>query len=409
MNTRRQAGVSLLEALVALVVMAVGAVAVVGMQATLRMNSDVAKQRSEASRLAQELVEQWRGFTALTATAGQVDWTDIDTLATPTTHAGSNTTFTRSATVVPRGTADDDPLSKTVRVTVNWADRSGQPQTVELSTVIAGILPELGGSLAVPADKSLIRNPAGRHPSVPPAAVNQGDGSSHFSPPGGAGAYWVFNNTTGLILRVCPAPPATCTGAPKAVPLTGFVRFATGTVQPTPALAEAPTEAPMALQVLVDQTHPLVQVVNCYHELGADHLAYYCAVPIDLTDSKWNGQARISGIPLITAAGDVASTKYKVCRYTPVRDCQPAVGDTIWGAPGVTASCTGSDPTPKRRLNNQDHPLNYLGAGTPLTNQNYLVIRAGFAGTAFTCPEDDTSTPRVLGATWYHQPDSPPP
>ena len=45
-----QRGISLVEALVAMLVMSFGMLAIVGLQATLRLNADVAKQRAEAVR-----------------------------------------------------------------------------------------------------------------------------------------------------------------------------------------------------------------------------------------------------------------------------------------------------------------------------------------------------------------------
>jgi hypothetical protein len=64
-------------------------------------------------------------------------------------------------------------------------------------------------------------------------------------------------------------------------------------------------------------------------------------------------------------------------------------------------------------MRNADHPLDYgapapdtskLGVVGALTNQNFLVIRAGFGGVAFECPGDDAGTPYVNGNTWHHQP-----
>ena len=54
---RSSRGVSLIEALVALAVMAFGLLGVVGMQSTLRVNADVSRQRAEAVRMAQEKME----------------------------------------------------------------------------------------------------------------------------------------------------------------------------------------------------------------------------------------------------------------------------------------------------------------------------------------------------------------
>lgn len=380
-----QRGVSLLESLVALVAMAMGAVAVIGMQATLRLNGDVAKQRAEALRLAQEVIEEWRGFTQFGAVAGQTDWTDLVSTATASTHVGSNTTFARSITVVAQGAVSDDPLSKTVHVTVSWNDRTGQPQTVTLNTVVAGIGPELGGALSLPADGpggSLIRSPRGRHPSIPQSALDQGDGTSRFTPPGSS-TDWIFSNASGLILpAVCPPLPDPCVAI--AVPLYGFVRFETGLTQPTPAMAEAPTGSPMTVQVVVDQEVPIDQNVNCYQELGPTFVGYYCAVPINLVSARWTGHSYLTGLPLASSLTDSNSAAYRVCRYTPVRD---------------------NSAVAQASIANENHPLGYLNAGSPLVNQNFLVIRAGDGAGAFTCPADDASTPKVDGSTWHHQPD----
>ncbi len=67
-------------------------------------------------------------------------------------------------------------------------------------------------------------------------------------------------------------------------------------------------------------------------------------------------------------------------------------------------------------MRNADHPLDYGGAqpfserpiakavSSPLTNQNFLVIRAGDGAAAFDCPADDAATTLVDGNTWRHQP-----
>ncbi len=90
-----------------------------------------------------------------------------------------------------------------------------------------------------------------------------------------------------------------------------------------------------------------------------------------------------------------------MCRYTPYRDHR-GVGDVV-----------GDDPP----MRNDQHPLDYggdqpgdpdagpvEGVSQPLTNQNFLVIRAGKAGVAFDCPDDDALTPLIDGTTWRHQP-----
>lgn len=367
-------GVALLEALVALVVMAIGAVALVGLQASLRFNGDVSKQRSEAVRLAQEKIETWRGFTVIPSVAGRVDWVDIASAADDVTPTAGNATYTRDVTVLPGG-AGDDPLWKTVHVVVRWNDRTGQQQRVALNTVIAGVSPELGGTLSTPSDRSLIKNPSGRYSAIPRSAVDQGDGTSKFTPPGAGTAFWVFDNTTGTILQVCPPAPAAC-GSSKAVLLSGFIRFSTGVAQPTAADAANPASTAIAAaQVMVDENVPIDQDVACYHDVAALHTEYFCAVPINVIDSRWSGQSRITGLTLSSSVADSTDSAYRGCRYTPVPDNTKVV------------------PTD---MTNEQHPLNYVSAGAPLVNQNFLIIKGGFAGVAFSCPS----------TTWHHQPAS---
>ena len=91
--SQRSRGVSLIEAMVALAIMGFGMLAVVGVQATLRLNADIAKQRSEATRLAQEAMEDQRAFRPIDATAGQFAFADIATSAPQTvTLPTTNTT-----------------------------------------------------------------------------------------------------------------------------------------------------------------------------------------------------------------------------------------------------------------------------------------------------------------------------
>ena len=66
---------SLVEAIVAMAVMAFGMMAIVGLQTTLRANSDVAKQRSEAVRIAEEAIETARAFSLMAgATTTSATW-----------------------------------------------------------------------------------------------------------------------------------------------------------------------------------------------------------------------------------------------------------------------------------------------------------------------------------------------
>ncbi|MBK7261372.1 MAG: prepilin-type N-terminal cleavage/methylation domain-containing protein [Rubrivivax sp.] len=113
-------GVSLIEALVALAVMAFGMLGVVAMQSSMRQNSDIAKQRSEATRLAHQAIESRRTFTVMTNTAGRLAWADLIDQA-PQTIVGTNASYVRTATTPDLGSG----RSKNLIVDVQWVDRNG--------------------------------------------------------------------------------------------------------------------------------------------------------------------------------------------------------------------------------------------------------------------------------------------
>lgn len=388
MRVQRRAlrGISLIEAVVALAVVAFGMLAYVGIQSTLRFNSDVAKQRAEAVRIAQEAIEQWRAYAGIETTDPSVDYEEISSAAAESvTGATTNTTFTLVRNVVDAADAPASPRMKTLFVDVGWQDRHGDPQTVRLSTTIAAVPPELGGTLSIPQAVGQLSPVLGRHPAVPVEAENLGDGTSRFQPPqGGGGAVsWVFDNTTGVITSICdPAP--NCTPV-NALLLSGFLRFATGEIQPTGADAEAPLSPALPVEVVVARTYPTEATIDCFEELRPSDVRYFCAVPVNgaETDPRWSGRSTLSGLALAGSIAVSADNRYKVCRYTTERS-QATVPP----------------------MRNVDHPYTYANVREALLQQNFLVIRAGFSGTAFVCPDDDPATEFVNGRTWYHQPAS---
>ncbi|MCA0239712.1 MAG: prepilin-type N-terminal cleavage/methylation domain-containing protein [Proteobacteria bacterium] len=387
-HRRRQRGVSLIEALVAMAVMGFGMLGVVAMQSALRQNSDIAKQRTEATRLAQTAIESRRAVSAMTTTAGKIAWTDLVSPA-PETIAGTNATYLRTVTIPDLGSG----RSKNFVVDVQWTDRAGNVQSVRLVSAITGNLTELAATVGIPPlGGSKTRPPRGRHASIPPTAIDQSDGTSKFTPPGSTG-YWVFNNTTGYIEKNCNSSDVCATVYWRL--LAGFVDFQTSAPQPTPAQGENPSSAAFPVSVSVD-----VSGATCFQEPFSTYYAYYCAVPVDpLTGAKWSGMSTLGFTGLAANSEQMDADHYRVCRYTPVRDCDPLVGDTIWGAEGSTASCTGASPTPQRKMTNAEHPKLYANVTESLVSQNFLIIRADFS-----CPDDDTSTPLIQSTTWNHQP-----
>jgi len=411
MSARRTAvrGMALVEALVAMAVMAFGMLAIVGVQGTLRLNSDTAKQRSEAVRIAQAALEQQRRYTALSppagpAVAGESYYDNINSSG-PTNVAGTtgqNTTFVRTDTV-PAPSAD--PRMRTFTVDVNWEDRAGAPQVVRLSSLIAGVPPALAGSLGLPMQRSLTSQPGGRNPAIPVTAKDLGNNTSAFKPPqpGGGNVVWIFNNGTGL-LNVCSTTAVstadltlaniTACGPDVGQLLSGQVRFATGATQPDATTAEFP---PIGLALNFDVALTLTSLNHpspgstCFDDAPLTLAAaatvaavnYYCAVLANPAKT-WSGISNlvpqaftdVGAVVWTIAASGVGA--YKVCRYT------QAANDAVV-------------------VPNASHPRSYGNVTKPLTRQNFLVISADNA-----CPTDVAANPAasdfVNSNTLVHQP-----
>ncbi|WP_088280398.1 prepilin-type N-terminal cleavage/methylation domain-containing protein [Ideonella sp. A 288] len=231
---RRSRGVSLVEALIAMAIMAFGMLAVVGVQATLRMNADIAKQRSEATRLAEQELEQLRSFQEMAAVAGAtLGWDEVVTqMGTVAVVAVANTTFTIDRIV----NNEVGSAQKSLTIAVSWQDRHDDRQTVVLRNVLAGAAPVLSGLLSVPPTRTAASQRSGRHPTIPPRAKDMGSGESVFKPREGGTVAWTFNNTTGVITRVCIVVAASTSetldegslgvcSATTAQLLSGYVRF----------------------------------------------------------------------------------------------------------------------------------------------------------------------------------------
>jgi type II secretory pathway pseudopilin PulG len=384
-------GISLLEALVAMGVMAFGILGVMGMQLTLRSNADMAKQRSQATRIAQERLEQWRSFSVLATTSGHLAYADVDSpTAATVTPLGSNTSYQVTGRVTDAGHTS----YKTLLVEVAWVDRNNESQKVSLTSAISRVHPELAASMVIKSSGTPTANPLGRHRSIPMGARDFGDGTSGFRPPQSAGGTvaWLFNNETGLIDLCSTAVAANadirtrsdltgCTiqvvggvAVPAYMLLSGYVRFATSLGQPNAygvLFAFGPDFPIPELQVL--QTAPEIRTVPCFHSQAgpgiSDFVVYYCAVPVvrptvlSPAPSSWSGSVQFLSFSMTPAAylattvNENRSDHFKVCRFR-------AVG-------------------------------NYTDQAVGLRNENFAVIRAGENTTAYVCP---------AGVSWAHQP-----
>jgi hypothetical protein len=390
-SRRHLRGVSLIEALVALAVMAFGMLGVVGIQTTLRTNADLSRQRAEAVRLAQEEIERIRDFSVLIspAPAGQQAFDAIVTVAqAPIPASAANTTLYRE-TLVATPSADD-PLVRHVRVAVRWADRRASDaadlnQGVELSTLVSGIPPEASALHALRTDRGPLQQPQGRNVAIPRGATDLGDGTSSFTPPGGSPTqFWIFNNATGLITSICN-PAGTCTATNRWL-LSGTVAFARFE-EPTSGEAANPGDDSFDIGISVRLTVPASTPDEvCSVQRTSTRATYYCAVPLNSL-RRWSGRVLFSGFSKASTLADNRADHYKICRYTP-----------------DSRNLTARPSAESADYYNGRHPYTYLLVTSPQVNKNFLIISAGDGGsTAYACPGEDTTT-LIESNTWPHEP-----
>jgi Tfp pilus assembly protein PilX len=207
---RGQRGIGLIEALISLLVLALGMMSFAALQARLRLNSDVAKQRAEAVRLAQEQIEGLRSFGTLAGFDGVGSGSSTVTAGS----IASNTTYTitRQVADAPRAAGLTNAPVKNLLVTVTWNDRNGNAQSVIFRTMIARSDPAIAASLALSPNGSPVRDLLGRDIQVPIPAQNLGNGTSAVKPVSSGSVAYIFNNDTGVVTQRCednqsqPAP-----------------------------------------------------------------------------------------------------------------------------------------------------------------------------------------------------------
>jgi type IV pilus modification protein PilV len=342
-SRKKSRGVSLVEALIALLVVAVGVVGLLKFQSNSRLNSDVARQRTEALKLAQNDMEQLRSATAA------ADIQSANRTVAADAGNAANATFQVAREVTASATA-----SKTVQVTVSWTDRSGAAQQVVISSLIAVQSPALTGALAV-AHRSADTLPLnGRSADIPAIAHDLGDGRSVLKLDSTQTDVYVFDNRSGRITSTCSGvQPHTrrivvgdltsCTTI-AAVLLSGQARFSLT----APPDAAKPVDAPLALSMALTLSggpyprpahcgaesmktvsyfedgqqrraavpltaSPTSWAVSSWVELGERFTTYYCVIVGKGTPARWSGSLSVT--PRGWALGNTASD-FKVCRYT---------------------------------------------------------------------------------------------
>jgi Tfp pilus assembly protein PilV len=392
-SPQRPAGSTLLEVLLALLVLGLGLSALVRAQTGLWQATEQARQRAEAARLAQDDLEQARAYSQLGAASGASSWLDLGgRAATELSGSARNTIYRHQRSVELAG---DVPQLKSVVSRILWADRRGQPQQLDLPTLIGAIDPGLGGMLLLaPGTRSLPRLPGAqaRHALIPRGARDLGDGRSAYKPRADQTLTWVFNNLDGSVQSRCDSniglSSADLTAASlsncrslSGLLLSGQIRFATDSGTPDPELAAS---AALDLELrLTLSGNPPAPGWHCSDNAttGAfSWVSYHCLIELDalLPAPSWSG--RLDVVPQGWSLDPALPGALRVCRYS-------------------------ADLDRDGRIGNAEHPAVYSQVREPLGEQNFLIVQAA-AG----CPPDPARAPLgspanpVDDGTVAHQP-----
>ena len=354
----RQGGFSLIEALISLVVMAFGMLALSGMQTSLSRNADVAKQRTEAMRLAQARMEDMRSFTGIST--GTVNWNGLDATANTTTT--TNTTYTIASTM---SGVDTDPL-RAVNVTVTWVDRTGASQNVSIASVISQTDPRDPGFIGNPLPLNQpLKRPKNRNINIPIPALSLGNGTSAYQ---FTSTYVVvFSDINGNVVKICNPNQANATVAQiLASTCTTFTGYIVAGYINTPLAAAAAYPTGINTAGIARNAALAGQSITCQFGTATDQNSgatisnykyYLCVVPLD-TPFMWGGTVKLAGVPI--------NATYIVCRFQYTQTT-------------VTANERNIQP--------------YVNVNTSMDEQNYLVTTTNDASpTNASCPSSMTVT-----------------
>ena len=137
----KMAGFTLIEALIAALVVGVGMLGLAKLQGELFISSSESRMRTHALNLAQDKIEEFRKVANKDLYDDFTGGTDVNT---KTIMAGSSANFTRTWAIT---NCPNSVTCKQISVTVKWTDSKGGPQDVQLTSNVASTEPVKSGIL----------------------------------------------------------------------------------------------------------------------------------------------------------------------------------------------------------------------------------------------------------------------
>jgi prepilin-type N-terminal cleavage/methylation domain-containing protein len=337
-TSRGERGFTLIESLVSMLVMAGGLFGLLATQTMLARHADLARQRAEAVRLAQERVENLRSYTMIATTEGHLAWDDLDD---GTDEIETNAAFTRTWTVAG---SPDDPLRQ-VDVMLNWVDRDGQPQTVTMRTVISQTDPADVGALGFPLPaNTTLKRPKNRSMGIPVPAIELGDGRSVYQLASNFAV--LFDNDSGFIVQRCDHVVETIEDTEsgceeyEAYILAGYV---SKTMSSFPSALGVSTAGLTGLDTTRTASCTFGDAKDQNTGVAiAGYKHYLCILPMN-TGGAWSGTLRLTGMS--------TGTNYRVCRFQ------------YASASGLSANARNVQP--------------YVEVDDSMDGQNYIITTSG--------------------------------
>ncbi len=423
-RARHQHGVTLIDALLAFLVLAAGVLSMGKLQLHLQAHADLSRQRSEAMRIAQEDIESLRSFASLQADAVAPSAAPYERIESVTASVDRLNGATLNTVFHLTRQIDDSSASrlKSATVSVAWSARDGAMQQAVLNTAIAGESPALSGALTVAPSLLTPGSSYARPPGIPVTAKHLGDGRSVLKPGTAGTVAYVFDPLSAQVTQRCTEVASDRTTAQldardlthcsdlRGLWLSGTVRYSNA----SPPNPQAADDIPLDVAVTVtltgaaDAASPVCSTealktvqyrgadgirreavplsampaslgVAEWTELGERHVAYQCVVPVRGSGGRWSGRSHL--VPLGWTLGTTAMD-HQVCRYTTDLDRSGAIE------------------------RNEEHPAAYSGVDRTLQQQNFLVIRGDQTCPVSTATRIDPAD--VTHATAYstapHQP-----
>ena len=365
------AGWSLVEALLASLVLSVGMGLLLRGQAATRAYADLARERAGAAVLAEAQVERLRGSLpdagppAASEAGGPAPLLAPDSAgeADPTETTWHEELDSSRYRARQRVLAKAGSALRDIDLQLRWQDRFGEWQVMQWPARVALAHPAtslLALSVHTAGEVALSR---ARHAALPATAHVLSPEVLAFQPAPGLAEAWLLDARTGWVLGLCElgshrveelraSDVAECRSrmvGGGALLLSGEVRFDLED-SPSPDRPRSPA-LPLGLTLRLSDASASPAPPRCVSNAasvsaeGLGVVSYHCLVYPRSLDQRWSGRSELSG-----EAADLK--RFRICRYSADHDHDGSIS-------------------------NPEHPSVYSDVEGPLTQQNFLVIRAG--------------------------------